>query len=29
VGVMGWSYVAQDGDWWWAVVSMVMNLCVL
>jgi hypothetical protein len=21
-----WIHVAQDGAWWWAFVSMVMNL---
>jgi hypothetical protein len=21
-----WIYVAQDGDYWWALVSTVMNL---
>jgi hypothetical protein len=24
-----WIHLAQDRDWWWAVVSTVMNLCVL
>jgi hypothetical protein len=24
-----WIKLAQDSDWWWAVVNMVMNLWVL
>jgi hypothetical protein len=24
-----WSHLAQDRDWWWAVVNMMMNLQVL
>jgi hypothetical protein len=24
-----WIQMAQDKDWWWALVNMVMNLCVL
>jgi hypothetical protein len=27
-GVMDWIDVAQDGDRWWAVVNLVMNLRV-
>jgi hypothetical protein len=26
---MEWIHLAQDRDWWWAVVNMVMNLWVL
>jgi hypothetical protein len=28
-GVVDWIRLAQDRDWWWAVVSAVMNLWVL
>jgi hypothetical protein len=24
-----WTHLAEDGDWWWAVVNMVMNHWVL
>jgi hypothetical protein len=29
VGGVDWIRLAQDRDWWWAVVSAVMNLLVL
>jgi hypothetical protein len=29
VGDVEWIHLAQDRDWWWAVVNTVMNLCVL
>jgi hypothetical protein len=29
LGGVDWIRVAQDGDWWRAVVSVVMNLWVL
>jgi hypothetical protein len=25
---MGWNHLAQDGNWWQALVNMVMNLLV-
>jgi hypothetical protein len=28
-GVVEWIYLAEDREWWWAVVNMVMNLQVL
>jgi hypothetical protein len=24
-----WIHLAQDRDWWWALVNMVMNLRIL
>jgi hypothetical protein len=27
-GVVDWIHLAQDRDWWWAVVNTVMNLWV-
>ena len=27
-GAMDWIDLAQDGDWWQALVNMVMNLSV-
>jgi hypothetical protein len=27
-GVMDWIDLSQDGDQWWALVNMVMNLQV-
>jgi hypothetical protein len=29
LGVVDWIQLAQDKDWWWAVVSAVMNFPVL
>jgi hypothetical protein len=29
LGSVGWIQLAQDRDWWWALVYMVMNLWVL
>jgi hypothetical protein len=29
LGCVDWIRLAQDRDRWWAVVSVVMNLCVL
>jgi hypothetical protein len=29
LGDVDWIQLAQDRDWWWAVVSAVMNLRVL
>jgi hypothetical protein len=29
LGGVDWIRLAQDRDWWWAVVSAVMNLRVL
>jgi hypothetical protein len=29
LGDVDWIRLAQDRDWWWAVVSAVMNLWVL
>jgi hypothetical protein len=29
LGGVDWIRLAQDRDWWWAVVSVVMNLWVL
>jgi hypothetical protein len=29
VGGVDWIRLAQDREWWWAVVSAVMNLRVL
>jgi hypothetical protein len=29
LGSVDWIQFAQDRDWWWAVVNMVMNLWVL
>jgi hypothetical protein len=29
VGCVHWFRLAQDRDWWWAVMSAVMNLQVL
>jgi hypothetical protein len=26
---MDWIHVTEGRDWWWAVVNMVMNLCML
>jgi hypothetical protein len=26
---MEWIHLAEDWDWWWALVNMVMNLQVL
>jgi len=26
---MGWIHLAEDGDKWWALVNVVMNLVVL
>jgi hypothetical protein len=23
-----WIYLAQDGEWWWPLVNMVMNIWV-
>jgi hypothetical protein len=28
-GGVEWIKLAQDGDWWWVLVNMVMNLLVL
>jgi hypothetical protein len=28
-GSVDWIQLAQDRDWWWALVNMVMNLWVL
>jgi hypothetical protein len=25
---VGWIHLADDRDWWWALVNMVMNLQV-
>jgi hypothetical protein len=25
---MDWIYLAQDRDWWWAIVDVIMNLWV-
>jgi hypothetical protein len=27
--VMGWIHLAEDGDKWWALVNVVMNLVFL
>jgi hypothetical protein len=27
--IVDWIHLAQDGDRWWGIVSMVINLCVL
>jgi hypothetical protein len=27
-GGIDWIYLAQDREWWWALVNAVMNLCV-
>jgi len=24
--IMDWNHLVQDRDWWWALVTMVMNL---
>jgi hypothetical protein len=24
-----WIHLAQDRNWWWALVNMVMNLCII
>jgi hypothetical protein len=28
-GSLEWTQLAQDRDWWWALVNMVMNLQLL
>jgi hypothetical protein len=28
-GSMEWIHLAQDRDWWWAVMNVVINLWVL
>jgi hypothetical protein len=28
-GSLEWTQLAQDRDWWWALVNMVMNLKLL
>jgi hypothetical protein len=28
-GSVEWIQLAQDVDWWWALLTVVMNICVL